>query len=424
MPLRHVVAADEDRLAGQDPHPPVVVGVEEFLGQDQVRVLEQPARDSLQLRAVVRLEDPAGERAVGDLQHDGVRDLRFQLVQAFAAHDLGLRRRHPVGLEQFRQVDLVRAAQDGIRVVQYHHALALGLLGEAVRVVVDLGRLANEERVVFREPPVVLAGDQVHVHPEVAPRGDEPLQGLRVGGRHRLVGVVQHGQFVLEVVPRSGLAPALREVAVERGEEALLLGRGERVHRHRADLVDSPRTLHQPELHAQQRAAEGLEDLPRDVPQFLHLGVAEADRDLVRGGLQDRFAPPEDLLHLAVQVLGRQTVDGAAREVLDGAHRGHHLVAPGLGEQRAVVADGQVAVAAAEVDDAHLLARRPLGAVQVIPRRDDGEARVVRLPIGGVLDQQNVLSHGPRSGTRSPPPAGPRARSGPCARTPGGGSAC
>jgi hypothetical protein len=41
----------------------------------------------------------------------------------------------------------------------------------------------------------------------------------------------------------------------------------------------------------------------------------------------------------------------ALAQVVDGAHRGDHLVPARLGQQRDVVADAEVLVAAAEVDD-------------------------------------------------------------------------
>jgi hypothetical protein len=57
----------------------------------------------------------------------------------------------------------------------------------------------------------------------------------------------------------------------------------------------------------------------------------------------------QHLLDMVVQILDIQAVDGFAAEIVEGAHAGDDPVAAGLGQQRAVVADAQIAVAAAQV---------------------------------------------------------------------------
>ena len=80
-------------------------------------------------------------------------------------------------------------------VITHHHALALGLLGEAVGVVVDAGGFADEQGVVFREPRVIAAVDQFDVDIQGLAGLDERVERLFIGGRQGIVRVVQDGSY-------------------------------------------------------------------------------------------------------------------------------------------------------------------------------------------------------------------------------------
>jgi len=82
--------------------------------------------------------------------------------------------------EQVRQVDLVGAAQDRCGVVHHHQPFALGFLGEAVGVIVDTGGFADQQTVVFGNPRVVLAFDQLDVDAQRPADPDEIIQRLGV----------------------------------------------------------------------------------------------------------------------------------------------------------------------------------------------------------------------------------------------------
>src|SRR4029077_16352148 len=61
---RHAVLAHEQRLAGQDTHPPVELGRQEFLRQQEIGFLEQLIGDAAKFLRRVHLVHAARERAV------------------------------------------------------------------------------------------------------------------------------------------------------------------------------------------------------------------------------------------------------------------------------------------------------------------------------------------------------------------------
>ena len=69
MAARHLILADEQRLAVEHADAPVEIGRHEFLREQQVGVLEQLVGQRLQRGEIVDLVHAARERAVGDLHH-------------------------------------------------------------------------------------------------------------------------------------------------------------------------------------------------------------------------------------------------------------------------------------------------------------------------------------------------------------------
>src|SRR5690606_41214133 len=146
------------------------------------------------------------------------------------------------------------------------------------------------------------------------------------------------------------------------------------------------------ELHLQQRAAEGLEDLPGQIAQLLVRGLAE--EDIQREGVRHpRLVPPQALVQQFVQVLGVEAVDRLAGEIVDGAYRRDDPMAARLRQQRAVIAQRQVLVALAEVDDLGAGGSSAAFAEQIVLDRDDVGAGVVRLPVLCVLDDDLDATH-------------------------------
>ena len=114
-------------------------------------------RPADELLARVGAEHALGERAVGLLQHARQAELADDVVGARAAHDHRRRDREIEPLRELDEVDLVAAADDRFGIVDHHHAFGPRAAREAVGVVVDVGRLADEQRVELGDPAVVVA---------------------------------------------------------------------------------------------------------------------------------------------------------------------------------------------------------------------------------------------------------------------------
>lgn len=69
-----------------------------------------------------------------------------------------------------------------------------------------------------------------------------------------------------------------------------------------------------------------------------------------------------------------------------------HAMSASLGQQRTVVTAREIALAAAQVDDAQRLLQRLLGECQVVGERHDVFAGIERTPVREVID--NDLQHG------------------------------
>ena len=109
----------------------------------------------LELGLVADFDHAAGERAVGLLEHAGK-------AQLAGGVDLVLGMEHNrfgdldvVPAEQFGQVDLVRAADDRLRIVDHDQAFARSPAGKTIRVMVDGRRFADEQSVELGDPPVI-----------------------------------------------------------------------------------------------------------------------------------------------------------------------------------------------------------------------------------------------------------------------------
>ena len=117
-----------------------------------------------------------------------------------------------VPAEQFGQVDLVRAADDRLRIVDHDQAFARSPAGKTIRVMVDGRRFADEEGVELGDPPVVVGRDQLGPHFEGLGRLDEPLECVLVGGGVRLLGVMEDRHVVPRADPFFLRAAATLEV--------------------------------------------------------------------------------------------------------------------------------------------------------------------------------------------------------------------
>ena len=62
---------------------------------------------------------------------------------------------------QFLQVNLVRTAENAVRVVDYGDSLGLCTACECVRVMVHIGRFADKECIEFADAVVIFFGDEL-----------------------------------------------------------------------------------------------------------------------------------------------------------------------------------------------------------------------------------------------------------------------
>ena len=371
MVLRHEVLADEQRLAIEHADPPVELRRHVLLRQDQVGILEQLARARRELGLVRDLEHAARERAVGHLEHDREAERAADRLEVAAIEHHGLGRRQPLRREQLGQIDLVGAARDRDRIVDHGETLALGLAREAIGVVGERRGLADEQRVELAEPEEVLAADRLDLEPHLRADAHQALDRRRLRRRQLVLRVVQHGDRVARQGGRAARPPRHLEVARERAVEPGHLLVVEIGGRERLDLTDAvaadPR---RPDPDRQQRMAETIEGGARQPAKARILRGAEGDQQAHR--LAERLRQPREVPRQhRVEIGQRELVERLALQIEHGLHRGDHLVAARLGEQRGVVAGAEIAAVAAQVDHAHRARAKVLGPGDVDPGKPD-----------------------------------------------------
>ncbi len=320
-----------------------------------------------------------------------------------AADDDGRRHGDAVPRHQLVQVDLVGAANHRDRIVDDRHPLLHGAAGEAVGVVVDRGRLADEQGVEFRQPREIATGDRLDLDALLLGDTRQVLEGRQVRRRHGVVGIVENGEGIARRGAVLLRAPLAAGVVVERAMEEGEFDRRELGDRDRGEAPDLG-TVAVLDRHLEHRAAEPVEQQPAEAVEAAVLDGAEIDQQpgrngLVRGGGERLY---QRILELG-QGLG---VERAGAEIDHGLDRGDDAMAARLGEQRAVVAPALVVERAGEVDDLRPAAAEQAGARQVVPGGDDLVGRVrVRKILGGI-HQNDPVGHGQSSMRGEGPRAG------------------
>src|SRR3569623_68696 len=380
---RHEVLAGEQRLAIENADAPVEFGVDEFMYQDEIGLLEQPDGDVDGLFGVLGLEYAARERAVGNLDHQRIRHLPFQHLGVALAQDHGLRHRDVVRLHHLGEKHLVGAFQYRIRIVEHRHAFTLGLLGEVIGVVIHLRGLADEQRIVFGELGVIFFLDQVDVDVELLAHLDELLQRFRIRRRQLLVGVVQNRKIAARLLRRRRHAPAPAVRGVKRLDEKRLLLGGYVVERHGPDRRDLP-GIAAFQFHPQQRAGKLIEDLPRHILQNGKLALPEENVEL-EGAAGRIGALRQNLLHQLVEIFEIEAVNRFAAEVAQGLDAGNAAVPARLCQQRTVITQAQIAIAAAQVDYFFVLGLEEFRVGDVLLRLYDIRVGKMRFPILAVF---------------------------------------
>ena len=221
----------------------------------------------------------------GHLQHHREAELVGRAGKVVRpADDDGRRHGDAVRGHQLVQVDLVGAADHRDRIVDDRHALLHRPPGEAVGVVVDRRRLADEQRVELGEPRQVALGDRLDFDPELLGDARPMLERREARRRQLLVRIVKHGEGIARrraVLLRAPFAPG---VLVQRGVKKRELRRRQLGHRHGCQALDlRPAAIL--DGHLEHRAAEPVEEQPAEAVEAVVLDLAEEDQDAVRDGL-------------------------------------------------------------------------------------------------------------------------------------------
>ncbi len=395
MAARHAVLADEQRLAGQHADPPVEIGRQEFLRQQEVGLFEQFVADALERRRRLDLVHAAGERAVGDLHHQRQAELVDHLGQVgILGEDHGRRRRHLVLLQQLHQEHFVGAADHRDRIVDHRHAFLPGAAGKAVGVIVDRGGLADEQAVELGELGELALGDQLDVDRVLFGDACKILERVR-GARRRLlvlVRIVQHGEIVFGDRTRLGVAPFALGMVVQRLAEEFAFAVGQPGDGAWPDAVDrQPRTRF--DDHFQRRAAEPVEQQPPERLEARIAGDAEADQELELA-FRLEIGAPGAAVELFLELRQRVLVELLLAQLQHGLDRRHHAVAARLGEQRGVIALGLVGVGTGEVDDLRPPHVEQARSRQVLARGDDLVRGLGVGQVAALVDKDDPAGHG------------------------------
>ena len=107
-------------------------------------------------------------------------------------------------VEQLREIDLVRAFEDRVRIVDDDEPFRFRAARDAERVVVDRRRFADEQRVELRDAADVVLRDELDVEAEAFGRVFETLQRFLVRRRFGLGRIVQDREVVARLrTPRT-----------------------------------------------------------------------------------------------------------------------------------------------------------------------------------------------------------------------------
>ena len=394
VPLAHEVLAGKQRPVVEHADAPVVIRVHEGLGQYHRRLFQVITQAGGQLFAGLHLADTPGKTAVGNLQHHGqfqFLDQPVNLLVVIAEHKGGGWHRHPIGLHQLRQVDLVGAAQDRARVIHHHHALLLRLAGELIGMVIQRRGLADKQAVVFPQAGIGITTNLVHANTQLATGTDKPFQRRLVTGRQHLFLIDQHGQLVTVAAATARVAPDTGIELLKRLGKSIFFRAFELLQGQRFQRFDGP-LLTATKIHLQQRARQLIENLPTQIGQAFLGGMAEVQHQ--REVITATALALHGLVQRRLKLAEMQAVECLAAQVIHRAHGWQHPLPTGFRQQGAVIARAQVFIAAAQVDHLHFLVGTDrLLCLQILPGREQMTGRIVGGPVCGVVDKNNDLTH-------------------------------
>ena len=390
MLRRHEVPARIQRTAIEDADAPVEFGGQELLCDDQLGLLQQPLDGLQQLLFGLHFEHAQRKGAIGLLEDARQADGRHDLRDVLAMHQQGSGHRQLVPGQQFMQVNLVVAPEDRLGVVDDNQAEGSGLARKFVRIVIQVGGVANEQRVIAVKAIERILADDRGAHAQFCGRAHEAMQrfGVRWGiGRGA-------GMQDSDSGPTLGLcavdpAPSRHHLRRRPGQEWALVRRDfrkcQRVHR-----IEFAGPAGKFEPGAQQRRPqERVQTACERLIAFRRVG-AEIGVDLEHiTALRLR----RKLLYERLHFLGKQLEDGRGAEVLDRAQVRDRLVAARFGDHRNIESLPLVRGAFAQVVDLVVGTALIGRAREIAGRQRDVRARNLVGPQAQVLDDEKGLYH-------------------------------
>ncbi|KXK34775.1 MAG: hypothetical protein UZ16_OP3001001963 [Candidatus Hinthialibacteria bacterium OLB16] len=210
-----------------------------------------------------------------------------------------------VAVEELGQVDLVRAFQDGIGIIDDHQAFRCGATCEAEGMVEDIGGFTDEQGIEFRQAAKVLFFDQFRGQPEPLRCSQELLEGFGIRGWIGFPGVVEDGQVITGPgFPRRG-RPSVFEIPFGGIDHKGAVGFRDFIGRDGANAGEMPLALLKLEFGPEQRGLEQFEQV-RTQPVISFGQVApEIDAQRKSPGL-NRFQAGLDQI---LELLGDQPDD-------------------------------------------------------------------------------------------------------------------
>ena len=296
-------------------------------------------------------------------------------------------------VHQLVQVDLVGAADHRHRIVDDRHALLQRAAREAVGVIVDRSRRADEQPVEFRQFRQLPLGEQLDFDRVALGELLEVADALHRRRRQLFLRIVEHRERIFGDRARAGIAPVALGVLVQRGAKEFGLLGAELGERARAQAVDFP-SLGRGDRHFERRAAIPIEQQPAERLEARIRRQAEAEQQIEGRHLVGMGAMRGEIERL-LQVGQRLLVELVLAQFEHGLDGGDDAVPARLGEQRGVVALGLIIVGARQVDDF----RAPAGREQFRPRQivAGGDDLVRRLGVGKIarmVDENHPAVHG------------------------------
>ena len=372
MALGHVVFAGVERLAVQNAHAPVEFRRREFLGNQQVAVLEHFIENLLQFFFISRLLHAHRKARIGRLDHHGESYFLRERVAVFGVGDNGLRRMNLGGLHEFLQVHLIGTAQNAVRVVNHRNALRLRTARETVSIMVHVRGFADEYGVEFTYARVILLGYHLHTESRFFGSLDKVLNRLRIARRLYFVGVRKNTQVVQVIFFFTGGVASLFKIFLRKFINEFHVRFGNFIDANRANALDKPFLLEY-EFCTQQRCLEQTVKFLRKLQVLWAHVLTEVNRKYEFG--TGEFV--QTLLDQVVDFIGNVLDDRRGLEVAHVLDAWNYLVSASFGQQRHVVAFALVVVIAAKVEYAQVAFVSVLARNQVVLCRNDIDARNV-----------------------------------------------